>query len=161
MSDTEISSALVRLPHHEASPAPSAPQNAASQANDAPTSNSLSSVPPAPLLNLSRITHLPNDITLFKGTVHNQYTHPKIQTWIHDLERYFDREGITGDTTKIREARRFVHQTEGGAREVFEHNPCLRQETDWTQFRADCFMLFRETRLCQPLPTLVTLIKLK
>ena len=54
-----------------------------------------------------------------------------------------------------------MHQTEGGAHEVFEHNPCLRQETDWTQFRADCFMLFHETRLCQPLSTLATLIKLK
>ena len=101
-----------------------------SQANSAPAPNPLSSVPPAPLINLSRITNLPNDISLFKGTVDNQYTHPKIQTWIHDLERYFDCEGITGDATKIREARLFVHQTEGGAREVFEPNPCLRQETD-------------------------------
>ena len=122
--------------------------------------NAPSQVTTPTYINMNRLTHLPNDIPLFKGTVDNKYTDPKIGSWLYELEQYFGRENITADTTKIREARRFVHQKEGSARYMFEHKSCFKNNSDWETFKDDCMTVFRDTRTWQPHPTLFALFHL-
>lgn len=125
------------------------------------TDNTTPTATQSPIINLNRLINLPNAVRPFKGTIGSEYIEPKVRQWVESLEEYFDREGISDDVTKIREAKRFVHPTEGSAIEVITYTPTLKAATVWAEFSKIIQVIFKETNVSQPLITMDQLYHLK
>lgn len=114
-------------------------------------------------INVTRLLSLPNPVLKFKGTLHGIPLPPNLSTWLISIEEHFQREvnALPSEVDKIREAKRFIHESEGNAHLNVEFNPSLKDAKTWSEFKNALKIIYKDVMEDQPIAALAELMKLK
>lgn len=106
----------------------------------------------------AKILNLPSPIITFKGRVNGRVETPTCTEWIGQLETYFITEGISNETLKISEAKRFIDPENGDARNIITL-PHIKELVNWADFKNAMLELYRGKGEEDPHQALLNLIE--
>lgn len=121
--------------------------------------NNSNKLQPQPMC-ASKIITVPTPVLKFKGRVNNEIVNPTAAQWITQLETFFSTEQITSDELRISEAKRYIDNETGSAKDLVTL-PHIVEITKWEDFRKAILELFRGSHEENPFLTMDDITKVR